>query len=150
MNNKISDQLLLFEEIMIFSTEQYHPLLSNSRQRQFYAKLRSGLFIKLSKMIFGGFYERVNSYVKGREPNRATSFNLACLYLTPPKFSCSFRALKNAVEKSDEPVFERNLSLLRNGNQEIFLEKAKGTLADFQILKILRFHLVYERGDVRF
>lgn len=135
---------------MIFSTIEYHPLLLNSRQRQFYAKLRGGLFIKLSKMIFGGFYDRVNSFVKGREPDRARSFNLACLYLTPPKFSCFFRALKNAVEKSDEPVFERNLSLFRNGNEKIFLQKAKGTLADFQFIEILRFHLVYERGDVRF
>ena len=72
---------------MVFSTKPDHPLLSSPRQRHIYAKLRAGLFIKLSKMVFGGFFESVTSFVNGKEPDRAADLNLACLFLTPPKFA---------------------------------------------------------------
>ncbi|CAG5082993.1 Oidioi.mRNA.OKI2018_I69.PAR.g10252.t1.cds [Oikopleura dioica] len=122
--SKVSDQLLIFEEMLIYCTKENDKRLTSIRQKQFHAKLRQGLFIKLMKMIFGGFYESEESFVDGKEPARATDLNLACLYLTPSKYTCSFRRLRNELAKGDAPIFARNIKLVEKNSAE-FMKKGK-------------------------
>ncbi|CAG5100402.1 Oidioi.mRNA.OKI2018_I69.XSR.g16984.t1.cds [Oikopleura dioica] len=122
--SKVCDQLLIFEEMLIYSTMEEHQLLKSIRQKQFHSKLRSGLFIKLMKMVFGAFYEQIDKLVDGKEPLRATDLNLACLYLTPSKYTCSFRHLQNALLQADEQVYGRNIKLIEDKTSS-FMKKAK-------------------------
>ena len=102
--------------MLVYATIEENSQLKSIKQKEFHAKLRSGLFIKLTKMLFGGFYGQFDEFVNAKEPSRARDLNLACLYLTPSKFTCSFRHLQNAIqngkyEKSvlvinDDPVPE--------------------------------------------
>ena len=113
--------------MLIYATKEENPQLKSIRQKEFHTKLRYGLFIKLMKMLFGGFYGQFDKFVNAKEPSRARDLNLACLYLTPSKFTCSFRHLQNAIQSTDVPLFERNIKLIKEKSSE-FMKTGKGLL----------------------